>query len=386
MQELFMRNCLLLVWLFALPLITWAGPKEFVREYTHAAGDADSKITSRQIAKQEIKRELLNEVGTNIFSQIVIIEDESGVVASKQEVRSLTAGLVKMEVIEEKWNGLEFYIKAKMIVDPDEVHKQINELISNDAEQALLRKQLSQQAQIVEDLRNELTVISETLMKSQSEQERMNLSKAYVEKSKEITANDLYERGLAFTWGIRGESINYAEAVKWYVKASELGHKRALYELSLCYYEGKGVPINYESAATGMQKLARMGFANAQYHLSSMFRYGHGVDKDYEREMYWLEMAAEQDLYIAQISLDERYSEGGGVPTSTTDPIFWLEKSAERGDVGAQYKLAIRYRDGLGVEKSKVLFFFWLRRAGDKGYKEAISLLKELKIHPYNKG
>jgi hypothetical protein len=65
-----MKYWFLSISLFVLPLLTWADTEVFIREYTHKAGDADSKITSRQIANQEIKREMLNEVGTNIYSHI----------------------------------------------------------------------------------------------------------------------------------------------------------------------------------------------------------------------------------------------------------------------------------------------------------------------------
>lgn len=364
-----------------LPVLSWADDLVFIREYTYKAGEADSKITSRQIAKQEIKRELLDEVGTNIYSKITIKSDDRGGVISKQEIRALTAGFVRLEVVEENWNGLEFYIKAMVVVDPGDVQRQINEVLSNEAENALLKRQLTEQEKVVEKLRSELLAMNEALLESKSEKERERISQAYIEKSKEINANDYYDRGLDFTWGMRGESVDDAAAVKWYAKAAKLGHKRALYNLSFAYYEGKGVPQDYEKAAQGMLELAQKNFAEAQYHLSNMFRHGLGVVKDYEQEMYWLEMAADQDFFSAQVSLYERY-EQGGMPKGSIRPVFWLTKSAERGDPLAQYKLALRYRDGFGVEKNRKLFIFWLDKAGSGGNSEAISLLKELKIHP----
>src|SRR5690606_36487439 len=159
-----------------------------------------------------------------------------------EEFRALTAGFVKLEVVEENWNGFEFYIKAKGVVDPRDVHRKINEVVFNEAENTLLRRQLIEQEEVVETLRSELLAINEALFKSKSEHERDKISQAYLEKSKDINENDYYEVGLNFTWGIRGENIDDAEAVKWYAKAAELGHERALYNLSLAYYEGRGVP------------------------------------------------------------------------------------------------------------------------------------------------
>ena len=379
-----MKGGLLLSLLFFMSISSWAGDLVFIREYTYKAGDADSKTTSRKIAKQELKREILNEVGTNIYSKITIVSDGSGEVISKQEVRALTAGFVKLKVIEESWDGFEFYLKAELLVDPDDVQRQINQMLSNEAEKALLQRQLSEQAEVVEKLRIELLAINKSLRESKSEKERVRISKVYAEKSNEMDANDYYDKGLDFTWGIRGESIDASLAVKWYAKAAQLGHERALYNLSLAYYEGKGVRKDYDKAAQGMLELAQSNFVDAQFQLSNMYRYGHGVVKDYEQEMYWLEAAAGQDLYIAQVSLDERYREGG-IPESSTRPVFWLTKSAERGDPTAQYRLALRYRDGLGVVKNRTLFNFWLDKAGKGGDQDAILLLKELGVRPNNK-
>ena len=94
---------------------------------------------------------------------------------SKQEVRALTAGFVKLKVIEESWDGFEFYLKAELLVDPDDVQRQINQMLSNEAEKALLQRQLSEQAEVVEKLRIELLAINKSLRESKSEKERVTI-------------------------------------------------------------------------------------------------------------------------------------------------------------------------------------------------------------------
>ena len=41
---------------------------------------------------------------------------------------TLTAGIVSIEIIGEKWDGRVFYLKAKMAADPDDVIKSIDKL------------------------------------------------------------------------------------------------------------------------------------------------------------------------------------------------------------------------------------------------------------------
>ncbi len=129
-----MKYCLLLVFLILSSAHLWADTKEFVREYTYVAGEADSKISARQMAMQEVKRELLNEIGTYIYSRIDISENAKGEADSKQRIRAMTAGFVKVDTLEEKWNGYQFYIKAKMVADPKDILARIKDLASNDEE------------------------------------------------------------------------------------------------------------------------------------------------------------------------------------------------------------------------------------------------------------
>ena len=45
--------------------------------------------------------------------------------------RSITSGIVRTEIVEEKWTGEIFWIKAKIAADPDTVIKSIEDLRSD---------------------------------------------------------------------------------------------------------------------------------------------------------------------------------------------------------------------------------------------------------------
>ncbi len=79
--------------------------EEYIREYTYKASEADSKITSRTIALDQLKTILLQEIGTHIRQEISITKDGSGSTYASEDVEAITAGLTKVEIIEEKWNG-----------------------------------------------------------------------------------------------------------------------------------------------------------------------------------------------------------------------------------------------------------------------------------------
>jgi len=55
-----------LVPIFSLPLVNLASAenKTYIEEYTYMASDIDSKVSSRAIALEQVKRALLKELGT----------------------------------------------------------------------------------------------------------------------------------------------------------------------------------------------------------------------------------------------------------------------------------------------------------------------------------
>jgi len=91
--------------------------KIFEKEYTYQASELDSKVSSRAIALEQVKRLLLEELGTYLISETEV----KNLQLSKDKVTVLTAGIVKTEILAEKWNGITYYLKAKISLDPKEV-------------------------------------------------------------------------------------------------------------------------------------------------------------------------------------------------------------------------------------------------------------------------
>lgn len=110
-----------------------AESRTFVREYYYQAGESDSKITSRTKALTEVKRLLLEEIGVYLESYInyseVQNEDRISNQFLKKEIEQISAGITETTILEENWTGIEYYIKAEITVDPEDVVRQLNRSI-----------------------------------------------------------------------------------------------------------------------------------------------------------------------------------------------------------------------------------------------------------------
>ena len=109
--------------------------KTFIREYHYQAGESDSKITSRTKALTEVKRLLLEEIGVYLESYInyseVQNEDRISNQFLKKEIEQISAGITETSILEENWTGVEYYIKAEITVDPEDVIRQLNRSIEH---------------------------------------------------------------------------------------------------------------------------------------------------------------------------------------------------------------------------------------------------------------
>src|SRR5208283_3550834 len=119
-----MRHFFIVPFITAFLLIVspvFAETVTFTKEYTYQASDFDSKASSRTIALEQVKRLLLEELGTYMEGQTEVKNMEM----SKDKITALTAGVVQAEIIEEKWDGKTYWVRAVLKADSDEVAKSI---------------------------------------------------------------------------------------------------------------------------------------------------------------------------------------------------------------------------------------------------------------------
>lgn len=107
---------------FIVPNFTFAETKTFIKEYTYQASEYDSKVTCRLLALEQVKRLLLEEVGSYIESQTEVKNFQ----LTQDQIVLLTGGIVKAEILDEKWDGKHFFLKARIVADPQDVLRTID--------------------------------------------------------------------------------------------------------------------------------------------------------------------------------------------------------------------------------------------------------------------
>jgi len=179
---------------------SFAETKTFIKEYTHNAGDEDSRNSSRTIALREVKRLLLEELGTYLESQTEVKNFQ----LTKDQITTLTAGIVSTEVIEDKWDGKIYWLKAKITANPQDVIKSIDSL-RKDREKS---KELEEIRKLSDHLLKENERLRKELATTNGEK-REQKKTAYNKTIKELDAIEWFEKAqMYYKVGNFNEAIN----------------------------------------------------------------------------------------------------------------------------------------------------------------------------------
>lgn len=219
-----MLSRLVIVMLLLLMTATqvFAGNVTFIKEYTYRASDMDSKVSSRAIALDQVKRLLLEELGTYLMSETEVINYQ----ITKDQITSLTAGIVMTSIIDERWDGKDYYLKAKIVADPKEVEKSVDSLRrdkENSRELEVAKKKAEAALQEVDKLRKALVSGKSSAAQQQDYDKAIN----------NITANELFYKGFALL-----NAKNYKEAINIFSQAIALEPK------SVEAYNNRGLAYN----------------------------------------------------------------------------------------------------------------------------------------------
>lgn len=91
------------------------------------------------------------------------------------------------------------------------------------------------------------------------------------ESSSRDEGAELYARGEMYCYG-RGERQDYAEAVRWYLRAADHGSTDAEYSLGHMYSCGQGVERDYDKALGWFRRAAAHGSADARRRIQNILR------------------------------------------------------------------------------------------------------------------
>lgn len=126
------------------------------------------------------------------------------------------------------------------------------------------------------------------------------------DKEKHEDAENFYQKAEAYYYG-EGVKQSYYEAVKWYMKAAEMGHADAQCDLGNCYYYGEGLPENYERSVYWYEKSAEQGNVRALYNLGNSYYYGEGIARNEKLAIAYYDRAAS----LGSVQAEERLEELG---------------------------------------------------------------------------
>jgi hypothetical protein len=169
-----------------IPDVANAEQRVVVKEYTYKASDIDSKTSSRAIALEQVKRLVLEEAGTLVYVKTEVINYQ----LESDQIKSLTAGLVGIKVLDETWDGESYYIKAQATVDDDNVADNINTLLQNQnqvAEIESINKKVDELLAEIEKLKTDIQS-----MPDQSNEKQESLAR-YDDSIKQLRSMELVQ-------------------------------------------------------------------------------------------------------------------------------------------------------------------------------------------------
>ena len=169
-----------------------------------------------------------------------------------------------------------------------------------------------------------------------------------------VEAEELYQQGHAFLLAHK-----FSNAFELFIKAHELGHPKATYQLGFIYtdiyksmrnpivekttgvhYEDNPVRRDMTVAAQYYRQSAEAGYVMAQFALGECYEKGQGVKKDKEKAREWYARAAEQGHLQAQAKLGKKVKKnkifGLTISYGTADTKFFpTALSANSSDLSA---------------------------------------------------
>jgi len=206
-------------------ILAFAEIRSFVKEYTYSASELDSKTSCRTIALEQVKRELLEELGTYVESTTVVAD----YAIEKDEIRTISAGVVQTKLLEEKWDGRDYWLKAEVSADPEEVAASIAK-VRNDSK---LAEELAESQAEKEEALQEVERLKAELADAKTDpaQNKAKLNR-YNSAVNQLQASDSFEEGTALA-----VSGDYEGAAKAYDRAIVLqrDNAKAYFNRSIVY-------------------------------------------------------------------------------------------------------------------------------------------------------
>ncbi|MEJ0054377.1 MAG: tetratricopeptide repeat protein [Bacteroidota bacterium] len=191
-----------------------AQEKTFEREYTYKASEMDSKLSCRAVVINQLRSTLLDEVGVYVESEKLLSTSDVDDKFSQnfvENIATVSAGITKLQVLSETWNGEVFWMKAAITIDKSSLEQSLKQLVSD-----------RQRVKELQELRNQLKAANQEISRLSKafnigDGHRSELPAEYNKKIHEVDLpGDFYD-------GLRKFTLhNYDGAVLGFNKAVQL--------------------------------------------------------------------------------------------------------------------------------------------------------------------
>lgn len=185
----------------------------------------------------------------------------------------------------------------------------------------------------------------------------------YINQENQREAVRLYEDGK-----IALEEKDYDSAYKFFQQSVDFGNIDAIYELSECYYWGRGIDINYDKAVS----LIRLGLDkennNCLFLMGRAFGYGNGVDKDIDKAKTYYRRAIDEcsDKIVignAQGNLANILWNESPLSEDKLEIVLLYESSMNNGNEISMENMGNYYYEGYNIKSDYEKAYYYLRQA-----------------------
>ena len=185
----------------------------------------------------------------------------------------------------------------------------------------------------------------------------------YINQENQREAGRLYEDGKKAL-----DEKDYDSAYKFFQQSADFGNIDVIYELSECYYWGRGIEINYDKAVS----LIRLGLEkknnNCLFLMGRAFNYGKAVDKDIDKAKTYYRRAIDEcsDKSVigkAQGNLANILWDESPLSEDKSEIVLLYESSMNNGSVISMENLGSYYYDGYNIKSDYEKAYYYSRQA-----------------------
>lgn len=229
-----MYKLILFVCLSVSALSVVSAPQSYLKEYTYRASEKDSMATSRAHALAAIKAQLLGELGTYIHSDLSMSESTDGSSIAQHNVQAITQGFIKADVVDERWNGFEYYLKARLTADPTVIAHEIKAAKVSIKSDEMIQKKLDESHQAILALRKELSQLKNKINDT-SQSNKKEDKQTLAVKNQQLNSYQYLELANNYYLGSNGHSKDVLQAKDYYIKAAQTGNQDAWFFIDYLY-------------------------------------------------------------------------------------------------------------------------------------------------------